>query len=81
LYTSKDRVRVIIITNGYRIEGDLHVLVGSRITDALNSKTKDYFALTDAKVFETGKDTPAYAPPYLAVNRDTIACIFPMEAD
>lgn len=81
MYTSKDRVRVMIITNGYRIEGDLHVLVGSRLTDALNSKTKDYFALTDATVWVAGRDDPMYKPPYLAVNRESIACIFPIDSD
>lgn len=71
----------MIITNGYRIEGDLHVLVGSRLTDALNSKTKDYFALTDAMVWAAGRDDPMYKPPYLAVNRESIACIFPIDSD
>jgi hypothetical protein len=81
LYTSKDRVRVMIITPGYRIEGDFHVLVGSRITDALNSKTKDYFALTDARIYPDGHEQPTYSPPYIAVNRESIACIFPLESD
>jgi hypothetical protein len=32
MYTYKDRVRVMIVTNGFRIEGDFHVLAGSRLT-------------------------------------------------
>ncbi len=79
MYTNKDRVRVVIVTNEYRIEGDMHVLVGSRLTDALNSKAKDYFAITDARVFRIGSDTPLYTPSYIAVNRASIGCVFPID--
>jgi hypothetical protein len=48
VYTSKDQIQVVIATNVYRIEGEMHVLAGSRLTD-------------------------------LAVNRASIACIFPLE--
>jgi hypothetical protein len=79
MYTYKDRVRVMIVTNGFRIEGDFHVLAGSRLTDALNSKAKEYFAITDAKVYGIGEDQVLFTPPYVAVNRASIACIFPIE--
>lgn len=79
MYTYKDRVRVMIVTHGFRIEGDFHVLAGSRLTDALNSKAKEYFAITDAKVYPLDGDQPMYTPPYIAVNRESIACIFPLE--
>ncbi|MDO8915186.1 MAG: hypothetical protein Q7W16_03800 [Coriobacteriia bacterium] len=79
MYTYKDRVRVMIVTNGFRIEGDFHVLAGSRLTDALNSKAKEYFAITDAKVYGMDGGAELYAPPYVAVNRASIACIFPLE--
>jgi hypothetical protein len=79
VYTYKDRVRVMIVTNGFRIEGDFHVLAGSRLTDALNSKAKEYFAITEAKVYGLEGDTALYSPPYIAVNRASIACIFPVE--
>lgn len=78
MYTQKDVVRVVIITFGYRIEGDFHLLAGSRLTDALNSKAKDFFAITDAKVYSADTDAVLYEPTYIAVNRDDISCIFPV---
>ena len=78
VYTNKDRVRVVIATPMYRIEGEMYVLSGSRLTDALNSKAKDFFALTDAKVFRIDSGELVYEPSYLAVNRDAIAMIFPL---
>ncbi|MDP2232420.1 MAG: hypothetical protein Q8K89_02200 [Actinomycetota bacterium] len=78
VYTSKDKVRVVIATTTYRVEGDMHLLAGSRLTDALNSKAKDFFAVTDAKVFNPTGDLVLFEPEYLAVNRDSISLIFPL---
>lgn len=78
VYTNKDDVRVVIATPVYRIEGDMHVLSGSRLTDALNSKAKDFFAITNTKVFAISTGELLYEPEYLAVNRDSIAMIFPL---
>lgn len=79
VYTSKDRVRVVVATGTYRVEGEMHVLAGSRLTDALNSKAKDFFAITDAKVFRLEDDSLLAEPGYIAVNRESITFIFPAE--
>lgn len=79
MYTSKDKVRCVMVVGQWRVEADLHVLSGSRLTDALNSKAKDFIAVTDAKVFEMVSGQQIFAPEYLAVNRDTISVIFPLE--
>lgn len=79
MYAQKDRVRVVVVTATYRVEGDIHVLAGSRLTDALNSKAKDFFALTGASVFRLTDDKLMYEPSYLAVNREAIDCIFPLD--
>lgn len=79
MYTNKDTIQVMIVTDMFRIEGTLHVLTGSRLTDALNSKSKDFLAVTEAKIFALADDQLIYTPNYIAVNRDSIACIFPTE--
>ncbi len=77
VYTNKDRVQVVIATGVYRVEGEMYVLAGSRLTDALNSKAKDFFAITNARVFDPQSGDLLYETPYLAVNRDSIAVLFP----
>jgi hypothetical protein len=79
VYATKDKVRVTVIMDAYRIEGDIHILVGSRLTDALNSKAKDFFAITNAKVYRVTGDEVMWETEYLAVNRESIACLFPLE--
>lgn len=79
MYASKDRVRVVVVTNLYRIEGELHVLAGSRLSDSLNSKSKDFLAMTDAKVYRVDGEDALYSPSYLVVNRASIDAVFPLE--
>ena len=79
MYSHKDRLHVVILTRGMQIEGDLHVLAGSRLTDALNSKGKDFFPVTDARICQIGSEDTLYSVQYIAVNRDSIDCIMEVE--
>ncbi len=79
VYTNKEQVRVMIATSVYRIEGEMHVLSGSRLTDALNSKAKDFFAVTDAHVFSLHGEDLLWKAEYVAVNREAIAMVVPLE--
>lgn len=78
MHTSKDRVRSVIIVSSWRIEGDLHVLAGSRLTDSLNSKAKDFIAVTDCVVYDLASGRELFRPEYLAVNRDQVGVVFPL---
>ncbi len=78
VYTDKDRVRVVVATTVYRIEGDMHVLKDSRLTDSLNSKSKDFFALTNARVFDLVGGEALYDAEYVAVSRAAISVVIPL---
>lgn len=81
MYTNKDKVRVVLIVNTWRIEGDMHVLSQSRLTDALNSKGKDFIVVTDASVFDAVSGQALFEAPFLDVNRLSISVIYtPTEA-
>jgi hypothetical protein len=79
VYTQKDRLHVVMLVQGLQIEGDLHILAGTRLTDALNSKGKDFFPVTDASISRVGDVEPLYSVKYIAVNRDSIDCIIESE--
>ena len=70
---------MMIITKDHRIEGDMYILEGSRLTDALNSKGKDFYAITDAKIWKVGDEALLASPSYVAVARESISAIFPVE--
>jgi len=79
VYTSKDKIRCVIVAEGWHIEGEIHLLAGSRLTDSLNSRTKDFIAMTNAIVRDAKTGSELYCPSYLAVHRSSIAVIFPIE--
>lgn len=81
MYTNTDRTRVLILTGQFRVEGYLYVLKDARLTDVLNSKSKDFFAITDAVVYTMDGETVIKSGPYLALNRTAIDCIMPIDAD
>ncbi len=78
VYTSKDKVRVVVLTERFRMEGEMHVLAGSRLTDSLNSKAKDFIAITNVAVYSLNDGLLLYEPEYVAVNRESITAIFPL---
>ena len=78
MYASKQKINVVILTNSVRIEGEMHLVSGTRLTDIVNVKTKDFFPITDAKVFG-GSGSLIYDLNYIAVNRDEIVAIFPVD--
>jgi hypothetical protein len=77
--TKKDTIRVMIITKDHRVEGDIHVLEGSRLTDSLNSKGKDFYAITNATIHRLEDDRLVASPPFIVVAREAISAIFPVQ--
>lgn len=78
MYTSKDTIRCVLAVDHWRIEGDVHLLAGSRLTDSMNSKAKDFIAVTDAVVLDAASGRELFRPPYMAVNRTLISVVFPI---
>ncbi len=77
--TKKDTIRVMIITKDHRIEGDMHVLEGARLTDSLNSKSKDFYAITNATIHRVEDELLVASPPFIVIAREGITAIFPVE--
>lgn len=79
LYTEKEKIRVVMCTSLYKIEGDIYIAPGSRITDMFNVKTHDFFPLTNAKVKDNLDDKVIFSKDYLTVHRDAIVMVFPAD--
>ncbi len=81
MYQQKQSIRILILTDGFSVEGDLHILAGSRLTDALNSHNKEFFPITNAKISRIGSDDVLHEAGYVAVNRAGIDCIMEVPSD
>jgi hypothetical protein len=76
MQTKKDKTRVVMHVGEWRIEGDLHVLAESRLTDALNSRSKDFLAITDATIFDARTGAKTAHTKFLDVNRTSISVVY-----
>jgi len=81
VYTEKQKVRVMMCTSLYRVEGDMYIIPGSRLTDMFNVKTHDFFPLTNAKIIHSLEDKVLYELGFVTVHRDSILLVFPVEED
>lgn len=51
LIIPKERKESIIFTRNFRIEGEIHVLASSRLSDELNIRAKEFLPVTNAKLY------------------------------
>jgi hypothetical protein len=77
--TKKDRVKVVVYVDEWRVEGDLHVLSDSRLTDALNARMKDFLAITDATIYDARSGEKLVDTKFLDINRTSISIIYTID--
>ena len=71
----EDRTKVTILTRNYRIQGEVALAVGARLTD-FSVDAKTFIAIVNAEVTtHSGRDV--LSAPFLNVHRDHIELIAP----
>ncbi|MBI3929378.1 MAG: hypothetical protein HY319_27780 [Armatimonadetes bacterium] len=68
---------MILLTNSYRLEGDIHVVPGGRLLDEIN-KERDFIPLTRATVFAVGGERPLDTLDFIAVNKSLVVMVAPV---
>jgi hypothetical protein len=71
----EEKTKVTILTGNYRVKGYIDLLPGARLTDYL-VESKDFIAVTDAEVWETGNRHVLNAP-FINVSLDHIEIVSP----
>ena len=79
MLTQKDKVPVVIYAGEWRVEGNLHVLADSRLTDALNARSKDFLAVTDAMIYDAKTNAIIARTKFLDINRTSISIIYTVD--
>ncbi len=79
-YSTKEQIRVVVYTQSCRLEGDIYVYPGSRLTDMLNVKAKDFLALTNVVIKDLKEDNILQQANFVAVSRDSIVAVAPIES-
>ncbi|MFP4498210.1 MAG: hypothetical protein ACLFQV_08360 [Vulcanimicrobiota bacterium] len=75
LRVPKERKRVVVFTRNHKIEGEMHMLMDSRVSDELNAKGKDFIPITNAKVFTLTGDSLLHSTDFITINKNSIDVI------
>jgi|GEM_PF-711218 hypothetical protein len=76
----KVRVRVLIYTNLFRIEGFIYVIPGSRLIDFLNTPG-DFIPITDATLRFLAGEKETLQKDFLALRKSNIILLMEAEED
>jgi hypothetical protein len=68
----KERREVVIYTRNHKIEGEMYLLVDSRISDELNIRVREFIPVTNARIFTLSGDSLLYETDFVTVNKQSI---------
>jgi MinD-like ATPase involved in chromosome partitioning or flagellar assembly len=72
----KDRISVIVMTEQYRIEGEIHVVAGGRVIDEIN-KEKDFIPLTNVTVYDAATGNSIDTVEFIAIQKQAVVFVAP----
>ena len=72
---ANNKTKVTILTDSFRIRGEIDLLQGARVTDYIMD-AKSFFAVTSAEVWDF-EGRMIYAAPFLDVRKDRVVVISP----
>ena len=74
---NKTKLQVVFITERSRVEGEVHIVNYSRLTDLMNAANNNFIAVTHAKVYNLPEGKLVYALDFLDINKNSIIICFP----
>ncbi len=72
LRVPKERREVVIFTRNHKIEGEMYLLMDSRMSDELNVRVREFLPVTNAKVFTLSGDSLLYTTDFITINKHSI---------
>ena len=72
LRVPKERREVVIFTRNHKIEGEMYLLMDSRMSDELNVRVREFLPVTNAKVFTLSGDSLLYSTDFITINKHSI---------
>jgi len=75
------KLRVLILTEAFIVDGIINIPANMRFSDALNKFMRDrtFLAVTDAEIRPIKGDTEPMKKDFILVNRDLVIGISPSE--
>lgn len=74
-----EKIKVIVLTTAYRLEGEIRVSEGASLMDELN-RMRDFIPVYNADLFEIMGGSPLDHLDFIAVNKPQVLMITPAQS-
>jgi hypothetical protein len=81
LKVPKERREVVIFTRNHKIEGEMYLLMDSRVSDELNVRVKEFLPVTNARIFSLNGDSLLYTTDFITINKHSIDLVLTKPED
>ena len=68
----KERRDVVIYTRNHKIEGEVYLLLDSRLSDELNVRIREFLPVTNARIYTLSGDSLIYSADFVTINKHSI---------
>lgn len=79
MHVPKEKLRVTILVERFRIVGDMYRYPGARMLDLVNIKDTAFIPVTDAQIYSLSDGKLLHSTSFVGVNRNAITFFYPIE--
>lgn len=79
MHVPKEKIKVTILVERFRIVGDMYRYPGARLLDLVNIKDSAFIPITDAQIYSLSDGKLLHTAGFLGVNRNAITLFYPMD--
>ena len=79
MHVPKEKIKVAILVERFRIVGYMYKYPGARLLDIVNVKDTAFLPVTDAEIFSLADGKKLASAYFLGINRQTVSFFYPLE--
>jgi len=79
MHVPKEKTRVVILADRFRIVGNMHTYPGARLLDIVNVKDTAFIPITEAEIYSLADGKLLHRTDFMGVNRNAINFFYPIE--
>lgn len=81
MHVPKEKLKVTVVVDRFRIVGDMFRFPGARLLDLVNVKDNSFIPITDADIYSLSDGKKLYSAAFIGINRAAVSFFYPMEEE
>jgi hypothetical protein len=81
MHVPKEKLKVTVLVDRFRIVGDMYKYPGARLLDLVNVKDNPFIPITDADIYSLSDGKKLYSASFIGINRTAVSFFYPMEEE